>query len=205
MKIIGLCGGSGSGKGTVCDIFSTFGIPSIDTDAVYRKITASPSECLTALEKEFGSEIITENGALNRKKLASIVFSGEGCAERLARLNEISHKYILDETRRRLDQYRETDTVAAIVDAPVLFESGFDRECDILICVIADMEVRIARIMNRDGITREAAERRINSQLSDAELVSRCDYTIRNDDDLDFLKLEVKSVLQKYLKIIIER
>ncbi len=199
MKIIGLCGGSGSGKGSACRIFSEFGIPCIDTDAVYREITSAPGECLTALQNEFGSEIITESGALNRKKLASIVFSGEDSCYRLARLNEITHKFILDETRRRLDNYRAMGAVAAIVDAPVLFESGFDRECDVLVFVAAERELRIARIMNRDGITREAAEQRINSQMSDAELISRCDYMIRNDRDLSYLKQEVKTVLKKIL------
>ena len=200
MIIIGLCGGSGSGKGSVCKIFSEFGIPCIDTDAVYREITSAPSECLTALQNEFGIGIITESGALNRKKLASIVFSGEDSKLRLERLNEITHKFILDETRHRLDNYRAMDVVAAIVDAPVLFESGFDRECDVIVLVVAERELRITRIMSRDGITRKEAEQRINSQISDDELMLRCDYMIRNDYDLSYLKQEVKTVLKKILK-----
>ena len=200
MIIIGLCGGSGSGKGSVCKIFSEFGIPCIDTDAVYREITSAPGECLTALQNEFGIEIITESGALNRKKLASIVFSGEDSKLRLERLNEITHKYILDETKRRLDNYRTMGAAAAIVDAPVLFESGFDRECDVIVLVVAERELRITRIMIRDGITRKEAEQRINSQISDDELMLRCDYMIRNDYDLSYLKQEVKTVLKKILK-----
>ena len=206
MKVIGLCGGSGSGKGSACRIFWKHGIPFIDTDAIYHEIISAPGECLTALANEFGNEIITDSGSLNRRRLAEIVFSGENSAVRLERLNEIAHKYILDEARRRLDEYRRMDAVAAIVDAPALFESGFDSECDILICVIADREIRIDRIIRRDGITREDAEKRIASQVSDAELVSRCDYMIRNDSDVDSLEKEVKSVLKKILtKIINER
>ena len=200
MIIIGLCGGSGSGKGSVCKIFSEFGIPCIDTDAVYREITSAPGECLTALQNEFGIEIITESGTLNRKKLASIVFSGEDSKLRLERLNEITHKYILDETKRSLDNYRTMGAAAAIVDAPVLFESGFDRECDVIVLVVAERELRITRIMSRDGITRKEAEQRINSQISDDELMLRCDYMIRNDYDLSYLKQEVKTVLKKILK-----
>ena len=199
MKVIGLCGGSGSGKGSSCEVFRELGIPSIDTDAVYREITASPGDCIAALADEFGSEIITENGSLNRKRLAEIVFSGDDSALRLARLNRIAHKFILDETRRRLAYYEQAGTPAAIVDAPVLFESGFDDECDILICIIADRDVRIARIMARDGITREEAEKRILSQLSDEELISRCDYVISNNYDISHLKTEVKHVLNKIL------
>ena len=199
MKIIGLCGGSGSGKGSACKIFGEFGIPCIDTDAVYRELTSVPGECLTALQNEFGSEIITESGTLNRKKLASIVFSGEDSNTRLEKLNEITHKFILDETRRRIDNYRSMDAVAAIVDAPALFESGFDRECDVLVLVVAEKELRITRIMSRDGITRKEAEQRINSQMSDCDLITRCDYMIRNDYDLSYLKQEVKTVLKKIL------
>ena len=205
MFVIGLCGGSGSGKGTVCEIFKGFGIPSIDTDAVYHRIISSPGECLTALENEFGSEIITESGALNRQRLASAVFSGDGAEKRLARLNEISHKYILDETRIKLGEYRGMNAVAAIVDAPVLFESGFDRECDLTVCVVADKERRIARIMSRDSISREQAEQRISAHMSDEELVSRCNFVIRNDGDLDSLKNEVSTVMKKILDIINER
>lgn len=200
MFVIGLCGGSGSGKGSVCDIFCKYGIDSIDTDALYHEITSAPSECLTALKNEFGSEIITESGSLNRPRLASIVFSGEGADKRLNRLNEISHKFILDETRRRLDEYRQYGAVATIVDAPALFESGFDSECDLLICVVSDREKRVGRIMSRDCISREKAEARIASQIPDEELIARCDFLIRNDGDLNNLQDEVKNVLNQILE-----
>lgn len=196
MFVIGLCGGSGSGKGSVCDIFRKYGVPSVDTDAVYRELTSRPSPCLSALEKEFGSEIITEYGALNRQRLSSLVFSGEGAEYRLKRLNEISHKFILDETRLKLEGYRKVGATAAIVDAPVLFESGFDSECDCLICVISDKEKRVERIISRDAITREKAEERIASQMSDDELISRCQFVISNNGDFESLDSEVKRVLQ---------
>ncbi len=199
MKIIGLCGGSGSGKGTVCDIFRESGVPSIDTDAVYRELTNTPSDCQRALAAEFGSEIITDEGTLNRRKLADIVFSGEDSPKRLARLNEIAHKYILDETRRRLALYRENGLPLAIVDAPVLFESGFDAECDAVVCVIADREIRTQRIMTRDSLSKEEAERRIDAQMSDTELVLKCDYVIHNNSDLTALRREVDKILHKLL------
>ena len=86
---------------------------------------------------------------------------------------------------------------AAIVDAPVLFESGFDSECDLVIAVIADKEKRIARVMERDGISYTAALQRIDSQMSDEDLISRCDYIIRNDSDLDSLEEKVDLCLKK--------
>ena len=201
MFTIGLCGGSGSGKGRVCEFFASFGVPSIDTDAVYREITSEPGECLSALVNEFGSEIISQSGALNRQKLAAIVFSGEDAKKKLERLNAITHKYILDETRKRLESYRVMEAVCAIVDAPVLFESGFDSECDFTICVVADRESRIDRIISRDSISREQAEQRISSQMTDEELISRSNFVIRNDSDLESLCNEVKAVTKQILEI----
>ena len=200
MKIIGLCGGSGSGKGAVSKLFCELGIPSVDTDAVYREITSNKGACLDTLASEFGQIIIKEDGSLDRKTLSTIVFSGEGAGQKRSRLNEITHKFILDETRRRLSSFEKKDVAFAIVDAPLLFESGFDKECDIVICVIADKHIRLDRIISRDGITREAAEKRIASQLSDGELISRSDFVIYNNSDLTALKREVIDVYNKINK-----
>lgn len=195
MKVIGLCGGSGSGKGMVCRIFAEKNIPCIDTDAVYRELTSQPGPCLYALAEEFGKEIITEGGFLNREYLRKIVFGQENSETKLKRLNEISHNYILEETRRRLIGYENDGALIAIVDAPVLFESGFDSECDVVVSVIADREIRIDRIMNRDSVTRDAAEKRIDAQLSDKEIISRSDFVIYNNSDIDTLRERVNFVL----------
>ena len=197
MKVIGLCGGSGSGKGTVALIFAVLGIPSIDTDSVYHELTSEKSECLEALQNAFGKEIISENGALNRRILASIVFNSEDADKKRELLNEISHSYILAETRRRLAAYRDSGVKAAIVDAPLLFESGFDGECDLVIAVVAPRELRIDRIMRRDGINRARAEERIRSQISDGELECRSDFTIVNDGDEDSLRAKVFQLAEK--------
>ena len=191
MKVIGLCGGSGSGKGEVSGIFAEIGIPSIDTDAVYREMTLSDSPCMRALRLEFGEEVVNSLGGLDRTRLASIVFSDP---TRLEKLNKIAHSFILDETRRRLAEYRDKGLAAAIVDAPVLFESGFDSECDAIICVVADRETRIARIMSRDGISYDAAEKRIASQMKDEILISKCDHVIYNNADIESLREQILSI-----------
>ena len=98
MKVIGLCGGSGSGKGVVSSLFDRRGIPAIDTDTVYRELTSVDSPCNRVLSNEFGKEIISTDGSLNRKKLRTIVFTGDDSKLHLKKLNEITHKYILDET-----------------------------------------------------------------------------------------------------------
>ena len=196
MKVIGLCGGSGSGKGAVSRIFAEIGIPSIDTDAVYREMTLSDSPCMRELRGEFGDEVVNSQGGLDRARLASIVFNDPS---RLKTLNKIAHSFILDETRRRLAEYMDEGFPAAIVDAPVLFESGFDKECDEIICVVADKETRIGRIMSRDGITRDAAEKRIASQMPDETLISKCDHVIYNNSDIESLREQILSLKDKLI------
>ena len=188
MKVIGLCGGSGSGKGAVSLIFSECGIPFIDTDRVYREMTSGDSECLRELRAAFGDGIVASDGSLDRRRLAELVFSGDDANARRSLLNSIAHKHILDETRRRIKAFGARTVV---VDAPLLFESGFDKECDFIVAVIADREVRIERIMRRDGIDRSAATARIASQLSDGELIKRADAVIENNGELSALRASV--------------
>ena len=197
MKVIGLCGGSGSGKGTVSSILKKHGIPSIDTDAVYREMTSGDSPCMQALKESFGNDIVNADGGLDRGGLAAVVF---GDAEKLKLLNRIAHSFILDETRRLLDEYRSAGYAAAIVDAPVLYESGFDSECDEVVCVVADTDVRVRRIIQRDGISLDAAMKRIQSQMSNEELISRSHYVINNNGNLE----ELSSEVDKLAKIILE-
>ena len=195
MKIIGLCGGSGSGKGTVCELFSLYAIPSVDTDKVYRDLTAFRSPCLDALVSEFGENILTPLGSLDRSKLRLAVFGGQDADKRRRRLNEITHKHILDKTREILAEYDKEGRAFAIVDAPLLFESGFDKECDFIIAVTAHPEQRVLRIVKRDGLSPEAARARIASQISDEELSRRSDYVITNNGDIEELKEKVLSVV----------
>jgi len=199
LKVIGLCGGSGSGKGTVAEIFSVFGIPSIDTDKVYHELTSKKTDCLDALVKEFGSDILTEDGILDRRALSSIVFGDGAAAVRRQTLNKITHKFVLDRAREILRDFELMGAKAAIVDAPLLFESGFDKECDIIIAVVADMKVRIDRIMLRDGISENAATLRVKTQLPDDYLSSRADYVINNSGSFDEVERSVSEIAEKIL------
>ena len=187
-KIIGLCGGSGSGKGFVGSFFTKNGYLVIDTDKVYRDITDNSSQCLDALVCEFGADIINDKGGLDRKRLAGLVFSDKN---KLKILNAITHRFILDRVRSIIQNSASDGYAGFIVDAPLLFESGFDKECDLTICVIADEKIRIERIINRDGISYEAAKARINSQISNDELINKCTYSIENNSTDQKLRNEV--------------
>lgn len=198
MKIIGLVGGTGAGKGTVSKIFEKYNFAAIDTDAVYHEITSSLTPCLIELRDAFGEGIITADGALDRRALAGIVFK-EGAENKRALLNAIAHKFVLDEVRKRISVLKEQGYAAVLVDAPLLFESGFDKECDSILCITAGKNVRMQRIVKRDGISGEMASSRIKAQLSDEELKSRSDFVIENDGDLDALILCVENTVPKIL------
>ena len=197
MKIIGLAGGSGTGKGTVCNIFKKYNFASIDTDAVYHEITSQPeSPCLIALKNEFGEAVISNDGILDRKELGKIVFASDA-SEKRKKLNEIAHFYVLDEVRRRIPVFASAGFCALLVDAPLLFESGFYIECDFVVSVISKKETRIERIIARDGITREMAEARIAAQLDDEYLIKKSDYILYNNETLTELEDQIKSLVHK--------
>ena len=194
IKVIGLCGGSGSGKGVVSAFFSEFGYLTVDTDKVYRNITDTKSPCLDALIVEFGSKILNENGTLDRRVLAGMVFAD---SVKLNKLNLITHKFVLDEVRRMIREAEKVGYAGVVVDAPLLYESGFDKECDLVIAVIADKKLRIKRIIERDKITETEAIRRIDSQKSDDELKVLSDFFIDNNGDTAALRVELMKLLEK--------
>lgn len=196
IKIIGLTGPSGAGKTTLCSIADGFGIKSIDTDAVYHSLLVPPSACLDELVSEFGKGILRSDGKLDRPALASIVF-GENDAEKpkLKRLGEITHKYVLNEARRIIKAADARGERAIIVDAPALYESGFHKECDFVICLLASQGLRLRRIIDRDHITEENADRRIHGQKEDSFYMDRADYTLTNDGDVDGLRMSLQKIL----------
>ena len=171
--VVGLTGGTGAGKSTVAALFAENGWTVVDFDRISREVCGAGSACLVELTTAFGQEILLPDGSLDRKKLGAMVF---GDAARLCILNEITHKYIIEAARQRL-----ADGGNILLDAPLLFEAGLDAWCDKIVCVTADDAVRAARIMARDGISREAAAARIGSQRTQAELIQKSDMVIENN------------------------
>lgn len=194
MKIVGLTGGSGTGKGTVAKIFAEYGIPSVDTDAVYHELLENDRELNLELAAAFGAGILGEGGKVNRKLLAATVFGKENTPALLHTLNQITHKYVMSETKKRLAEYANT-APAALIDAPLLFEAGLDSWCEAVIGVLADRETRIQRVMKRDGIDRAAAIRRIDAQPDDNFFRERCNIVLENNGDLANLQKEVRDIL----------
>lgn len=178
--IIGITGGTGCGKTTLLDIIRDKGGIVLDCDAIYHELLKTDRQMLHAIEERFPGTV--ENGCLQRKKLGSIVFNDK---DALADLNRITHGAVKAEVQRRLTPMPQL----AAIDAIGLFESGLDKLCKLTVAVDAPRDVRIARLMARDGISAEYAAARIDAQPAAAFFASRCDQVLVNDGALeDFQK-----------------
>ncbi|MCH5330142.1 MAG: dephospho-CoA kinase [Alistipes sp.] len=192
MLRIGITGGIGSGKSTVCRLLEESGISVYDSDARAKSLMNDDSELREAISAEFGAKSYNDEG-LDRKYLASIVFSDP---ERLKRLDEIVHPAVRRDFRAWCGSH--SDEVYVVLESAILFDAGFDGEVDCTVAVVAPRELRIERVCKRDDMTPEEVERRIARQMSDDELRSRADYTIVNIS-LDYLRSDTEQ-LDKMLR-----
>lgn len=173
MYKIGITGGIGSGKSTVCSLFAERGIAVYDSDSRAKQLMAESAELRAQLIETFGVECFCD-GTLNRSYLASQVF---GSAEALAKLNAIVHPAVRTDFRTWAEQQRGA---YVILESAILFEAGFDTEVDTTLAVMAPLEERVRRTMARDGIDRQSVMERIAHQMSDDELHSRAKRTLVN-------------------------
>ena len=188
MLIIGLTGGSGCGKSIVSRAFEALGAFSVDADAVYHTIVSNPSACTKELSEAFGEDVLTPSGALDRPALAAKVFcGGEEEKKKLSLLNEITHKHVLDDIRISLKEAEKAGKNVAVVDAPLLFESGFHKECLLTVAVLSPFSLRLSRIMERDSLTEYKAKARLNAQQTDDFYREQADFILINDGTVDDL------------------
>lgn len=176
MKIIGITGGTGCGKTTALNELERRGALLIDCDAVYHRMLETDRPMLDEIEKYFPGAVI--DGKLDRKALGAVVFTDE---EALRDLNIITHRHINLEIRRILREHAMNGGTLAAIDAIELFSSGLAKRCTATIGVIADREVRIDRIMRRDGISREYAMMRVNAQRPNEYFIQKCSHVLEND------------------------
>lgn len=176
MKIIGITGGTGCGKTTALNELERRGALLIDCDAVYHRMLETDRLMLDEIEKYFPGAVI--DGKLDRKALGAVVFTDE---EALRDLNIITHRHINLEIRRILREHAMNGGTIAAIDAIELFSSGLAKRCTATIGVIADREVRIDRIMRRDGISREYAMMRVNAQRPNEYFIQKCSHVLENN------------------------
>ena len=177
MIIIGITGPTGAGKTTALGEVEKLGGAVIDCDAVYHELLESDKTLQNRLGQEFG-DIRDASGAVDRKKLGAIVF---GDPEKLERLNAIAQRATVDRTRLLLEECRAKGMPLAAVDAIGLLESGLGELCHATVAVVAPPEVRVARIMAREGISQDYAWSRVRAQKPDSYFTGGCGYTLNND------------------------
>lgn len=182
--IIGLTGGIGSGKTTIANYFKSKGIPIYIADDEAKKIMNS-SEVIDSISKKLGKELIIEN-KIDKENLAKIVFQNP---EKLKILNKIVHPLVKNDFKAWLKKNKNHPLV--LKETAILFETNADKECDFTITVVASLETRIKRILNRDKTTKAAILNRIKNQWSDEDKVAKSDFVIHNEEIKDaYLKAD---------------
>jgi len=193
MVIIGLTGQTGSGKTTISKLFLQKGAFIIDVDEIARQIVYPGSEVIKSIENAFGKDVINEDGSLNRRKLAGIVFNNE---KDLLLLNSITHPVLLDEVKNRINNIRKQSGNSAliVVDAAVLIEANMTSLCDYVIVPECCQEQRIERIMERDGLDKEKAIERVHAQKDMSYFKPYANFIIDTDENIENTVMQIEKI-----------
>ena len=195
MKVIGLTGGTGSGKSTVSAYLKEKGCYIIDADKISRELTEKGGEALEPIRERFGEEVFLEDGSLDRKKLGSIVFNDN---QKLKILEGITTDIVIKKTLEDVKKLKTEGTAGIVVlDAPLLFECGMKDCTDENWLVTCEKEMRIQRLMSRDGLGRKSILDRMANQLSDEEKLLLTDYVIDNSTNLTELYSQIDRLIER--------
>lgn len=188
--IIGITGSSGAGKSTVCEILEEkYNSKTINADKIARNLSKKGTKYLNEIVKKFGNEILLDNGELNRRKLANIIYAEE---EKRNKLNKITFKYIKKEIK---EQIIKSNNEMIAIDAPLLIEAKMEKICDYTIAVVSeDKEIQIQRIIEREKIDKKHALARLNAQHSNEFYIKECDYVIINNNSLE---IQIEELISK--------
>jgi dephospho-CoA kinase len=194
MLKIGLTGGIGSGKTTVAKIFELLGVPVYYADDASKRLYHTDKELIQNIKKHFGEDTYTEE-QLNRFKLASIVFNDP---KKLQLLNELVHP----PTIRDAEEWMKRQTTPYIIkEAALLFESGSVSSLDYVIGVRTPQHLRIKRVMDRDGVSREDVLARMNRQIEEDIKIRLCDFVVENNEQVLVIP-QVLELHKKFLEMI---
>ncbi|WP_113662554.1 dephospho-CoA kinase [Pedobacter nanyangensis] len=196
MLKIGITGGIGSGKTTVCKVFETLGIPVFYADTVAKQIMTTDPILIQGIRETFGSQSYFQDGSLNNKHIANIVFANE---HELAKLNALVHPAVF----RAFDQWDAAlpkNTPYSIKEAALLFESGSYKMCDKNILVTAPHQLKITWVTRRDGVNEAQVLARMDKQFSDEQKLQMADYVISNAPNSSII-LQVLNLHQQFLEL----
>ena len=186
-KIIGLTGGIGSGKTTIARYIESKGVPVYIADIEAKKVMEQP-KIITALQTAFGTDIVS-NDTVNRTKLSKIVFNNP---EKLAILNRIVHPAVKEHFKDWLNVHQSSPFV--VKETAILFETGGNNDCYKTITVVAPLDIRIERVVKRDGITKEQVKQRMNNQWTDRQRIEASDFVVINER-IDTARKQVDEIL----------
>ncbi len=197
MRIIGLTGPTGAGKSTLSVPAQQLGIATIDCDAIARKVTMAGQPALFALKEVFGDDILSADGSLLRPVLAQKAFASPVATQKL---NQTIFPFITKEINAQIAALQHAGVQTVLLDAPTLYESGANALCQSVIAVLAPAEVRLSRIIARDGITKEAALQRMQAGKPDEFYKNRADYILQSNGNVEAFMNQAKAVLQQICK-----
>jgi dephospho-CoA kinase len=197
MYAVGLTGGIGSGKSTVADLFAARGVPIVDTDIIAHRITTPNGTAMPLIRKEFGTQFVTADGALDRAKMRALVFSDETAK---ARLEAITHPLIRAETERERNAATGPYLIVAV---PLLVESGgWNARLDRVLAVDCSIETQIERVVRRNAFSREQVLAIIGKQATrEARLAAADDAIVNENTSLEELAAQVERLHCQYLAL----
>ena len=195
MKILGVTGGTGTGKSTVAKILGANGAKIIDADRIAHMLQKKGTAAFDEIIEYFGEGILDTDGEINRRILGALVFNDQNA---LAALNEIVHRHVALEMKRLVKKYREEGVSLAVLDVPIPIENGFFDTAECVWAVVANDDLRIERIMQRSGLSEKEAASRIGSQLSNREYSELADVTIDNEGTFEELEKLVLYELRRF-------
>ena len=194
-KIYGLTGGIAAGKSTVLKMFSDHGFQVFDADTVAREVVVPGSIGLQKIVAQFGTEMLLNDGSLNRSKLGAVVF---GDSEQLQKLNRITRPLIKEKILKTISEVKKSSkSTISIFEIPLLFEGHYQEYFDGVISLYVNPEIQLQRLMKRNNLTKKVALERINSQMSMTEKRDRADFVIDNSKDLTHLALEFEQLISQ--------
>ncbi|MDA9470955.1 dephospho-CoA kinase [Enterococcus sp. 5H] len=194
--VLGLTGGIATGKSTGVAIFKKYGFPIVDADIIARQVVEPETEGLKAIQQAFGKEVIQANGSLDRKKLATIIFSND---KKRVMLNELLSPFIRHEIVRQIQEKSQLSNLV-VVDIPLLYEGGYDQVVDKVAVVYIPKSVQQSRLMKRDNLTRLEAEKRIASQWSIEEKKAKADFVFDNQGNHEELEQQIVAWIENNQK-----
>ncbi len=189
---VGVTGGIGSGKSTVCALFAKLGRTVFSADEIAREVTDTREDIKSAIRKTFGDKVFLPAGLLNRKVLADLIFQNQPLRKKL---DEIVHPHVFAAVNQAIELTPQNKRMPyVLIEAALIFESGMDERLDHVIVVHADEEIRIQRVIDRDTISRDEVLARIQSQMDPKEKKELADFVIENDGDEEELFERVKFI-----------